>query len=96
MYLLNSYQGPTVTGEVSLTCDAWQAGNADAYFAVTGHWIEEKTPGDWNTETALLGFTQMNTSHNGTRLGQALYKICNRLDIVGKVSNIHTTSISKL
>jgi hypothetical protein len=28
----------------------------------------------------------MNTSHNGTRLGQALYKICDRLGIVHKVS----------
>jgi len=30
-----------VSGKVSLTCDAWQADNADAYFAVTGHWVEE-------------------------------------------------------
>ena len=34
-------QGPTVVGEVSLTCDAWQAANTDGYFAVTAHWIEE-------------------------------------------------------
>jgi hypothetical protein len=27
-------QGPTVQGEVNLTCDAWQAGNTDGYFAV--------------------------------------------------------------
>jgi hypothetical protein len=27
----------------------------------------------------------MNMSHNGVRLGQALYKICNRLKIVHKV-----------
>ena len=31
-------QGPTIQGEVSLTCDAWQAGNTDGYFAVTAHW----------------------------------------------------------
>ena len=73
-------------GEVSLTCDAWQASNTDGYFAVTGHWIEEGTLGEWTEEHALLGFTQLNTAHNGTRLGQALYKVCNRLDIVQKVS----------
>jgi hypothetical protein len=37
-------------------------------------------------EHALFGFTKMNTSHNGIRLGQALYKICDRLGIVHKVS----------
>jgi len=74
-----------VTGEVSLTCDAWQASNTDGYFAVTGHWIEEPQEGEWNEEEALLGFTLMNTAHNGTRLGQALYQICNRLSIVHKV-----------
>ncbi|PPR07906.1 hypothetical protein CVT24_002801 [Panaeolus cyanescens] len=80
-----------VAGEVSLTCDAWQADNADGYFAVTGHWIEEilsETPGSvggWTEMEALLGFTQLNTSHNGERLGQALYKVCDRLHIVHKV-----------
>ena len=75
-----------MSGEVSLTCDAWQAGNADAYFAVTGHWIEEQAPGEWTIEQALLGFVQMNMAHNGVQLGQALYKVCNRLQIVHKVS----------
>ena len=50
-----------------------------------GHWIEERVLGMWKAEHALLGFTQMNTSHNGVRLGQALYKICDRLGIVHKV-----------
>lgn len=80
-----AYQSPAVTGQVSLTCDAWQASNTDGYFAVTGHWIEESVAGEWTEEHALLGFTQLNTAHNGTRLGQALYKVCNRLDIVPKV-----------
>ncbi|KAF8800899.1 hypothetical protein BYT27DRAFT_7008256, partial [Phlegmacium glaucopus] len=40
-------------------------------------------------EHALLGFTQMNTAHNGTpRLGQALYKICDCLGIVHKIGHI--------
>ena len=72
--------------EVSLTCDAWQAGNVDGYFAVTRHWIEESTVGEWTEEHVLLGFTQLNTAHNGMRLGQALYKVCNRLNIIHKVS----------
>ena len=73
-------------GEINLTCDAWQAGNSDAYFAVTGHWIEERVPGEWTLEHALLGFTQINCSHSGYRLAQMLYMILNRLHIVHKVS----------
>ena len=38
-------------------------------------------------EHALFGFTQMNTAHDGERLGQALYKITARLGIVHKVNN---------
>lgn len=75
-----------MTGEVSLTCDAWQASNTDGYFVVTGHWIEERAHGEWTEEHALLGFIQLNMAHNGTRLGQTLYKVCNRLDIIPKVS----------
>ena len=78
-------QSRYVSGQISLTCDAWQASNTDGYFAVTGHWIEECSPGKWTLEHALLGFTRMNTAHNGQRLGQALYKICNRVGIVYKV-----------
>ena len=72
--------------EASLTCNAWQASNADAYFAVTCHWIEEHTPGEWTIEQAIVGFVQMNTTHHGMRLDQALYKVCNCLQIVPKVS----------
>jgi hypothetical protein len=68
-----------------VTCDVWQAGNTDAYFAVTGHWIEECASGVWTLEHALLGFTQMNCSHNGTHLGQMLFTILNRLRVVHKV-----------
>ena len=86
-------QSKVVTGEVSTTCDAWQAENADAwqaenadaYFAVTGHWIEEETASEWIEQHVLLGFTQMNTAHNGICLGQSLFKICDRLGIVHKV-----------
>lgn len=70
---------------MSLTCDAWQASNTDGYFAVTGHWIEEVLPNTWKLKHALLGFTQMNTAHDGICLGQVLYKVCDRLDIVDKV-----------
>ena len=83
-----------VSGEISLTNDAWQASNTDGYFAVTGHWIEERAPGKWKLEHALFGFTIMNTAHNGIRLGQALYKICDRLKIVHKVCHLHSRSLS--
>jgi len=73
---------------VNLTCDAWQAGNVDSYFAVTGHWIEEVTLNVWDMQHALFGFTHMNTAHNGKHLGQALFKICKCLGITEKVSFI--------
>ena len=78
-------QGPNVQGEVSLTCDAWQAGNTDGYFAVTAHWIEEPTPAKWELKSALIGFTRLNNAHNGERLGQALFKIIKRVGIEDKV-----------
>jgi len=83
-----------VTGEISLTCDAWQASNTDAYFAVTGHWIEEPRLGVWEVQSALLGFTRLNNSHNGKRLGGALFKIVDRLGICDRVicSYDHITS----
>ncbi|PPQ81719.1 hypothetical protein CVT26_007781 [Gymnopilus dilepis] len=77
-----------VGGEISLTCDSWTAGNGDGFFAVTGHWIKEVSPTEWVEREALFGFTPMNTSHSGTHLGQALYKICNRLAIVHKIGHI--------
>lgn len=52
---------------------------------MTGHWIEETSPGDWQLKSALLGFTQMNSAHNGVRLGRALYKIISRVGIRHKV-----------
>lgn len=79
-------QSDIVKGEISLTCDAWQASNTDGYFAVSGHWVEEPSPGVWKVESALLGFTRLNNSHNGRRLGQALFKIVDRLGIAHKVT----------
>lgn len=58
----------------------------DAYFAVTGHWNEEVSPGIYEDHSALFGFMQMNTAHDGVRLGQALFKIVKRLGIAHKVS----------
>ncbi|KAF5340659.1 hypothetical protein D9611_007287 [Ephemerocybe angulata] len=79
-----------VGGKISLTCDAWQASNQDAYFAVTAHWVEDvKVKGtgktDWKLESALVGFTVMNTAHDGVRLGKALYNIVKRLGVAHKV-----------
>jgi hypothetical protein len=49
-------QGPTIQGEVSLTCDAWQASNMDGYFVVTVHWIEDLMATKWELKSALIGF----------------------------------------
>lgn len=70
---------------VSLMCDAWQAGNQDAYFAVTGHWIKEMPSGEWKQQSALFRFTQMNMAHDGAHLGCALFKIIKWLKIGHKV-----------
>ena len=75
---------------VNLTCDAWQASNVEGYFAVTGHWIEESTPSQWELKSVLLGFTRLNNVHNGKHLGQALYKIIKRIDIRHKVREYAT------
>ena len=59
----NQYIQADNVGEISLTCDGWQASNVDAYFAVTMHWIEEMAHHVWKQESALVGFTKMNTAH---------------------------------
>ena len=82
--LLNIFQLKSV-GEVSLTCNAWQASNVDAYFVVTGHWTEEIAPGVWEQHAALFGFTRMNTAHNGVCLGRALFGVIQQLGIPSKV-----------
>ena len=81
-------------GDVSLTCDAWQASNTDGYFAVTGHWIEESTPTNWEMKNALLGFTRISNAHNGERLGQALFKIVQHVGIEHKVRHNRGTIAS--
>jgi hypothetical protein len=78
-------QGPTVLGDISLTCDAWQASNTDGYFAVTAHWIKSSTPTTWELSSALIGFTRLNNAHIGARLGQALFKVIKRAGIEHKV-----------
>jgi hypothetical protein len=55
-------------GEVSLS-DGWQASNIDAFFAVTAHWIKETAPHVWTQQSTLLGFTKINTAHDGGQLG---------------------------
>ena len=74
-------------GWVNLICDGWQASNINAYFAVTRSWIEEWLPGMWDIHTTLLGFTCLNSAHNGVHLGQALYKVVAQLGIAHKVSS---------
>ena len=82
--LTDDLQGVVVKGKVSLTCDAWQALNVNGYFAVTGSWIES-TDGKWELQMALLGFIQLNSAHNGIRLGQALFKVVLWAGIAHKV-----------
>lgn len=90
--LRTCFQSEVVKGRVNLTCDVWQASNVDAYFAVTGSWVEEKVLSVWTIETALLGFVRLNDSHHGTRLGQALYKVVQRVGLTNKVGYVTSDS----
>ena len=73
---------------MSLTCDAWQASNANGYFAIIAHWIDEMTPVKWELQTALIGFTYLNNAHNSYHLVHILFKIIQCLDLKQKVSHI--------
>jgi hypothetical protein len=68
--------------------------NTDGCFAVTGHWVEESQPGIWEVQSALLGFTRLNSAHNGKRLGGALFKIVDRLGISHRVRALLYYSVS--
>lgn len=92
--LRKKLNGDAVTSKVSLTVDAWQASNTDGYLAVTGHWVEVQGDKSWRLNSALLGFTKLNNAHNGIRLGQALYRIVERLGIAHKVTSHCLTSRS--
>ncbi|KAG6864227.1 hypothetical protein C0991_011227 [Blastosporella zonata] len=93
--LLNCFQSNAVSGEVSMTCDAWQAGNSDAYFAVTGRWIEETSKGVWDEKSAIFGFTQMNSAHDRKCLSQALFCIVCRLGLMTKYVNEFLSEIQR-
>ena len=62
-------QGLTVQGKVNLTCDAWQASNADGYFAIMAYWIEKPTLTKWKLKSVLIGFMWVNNAHSGKWLG---------------------------
>lgn len=82
-----------VSGKISLTCDAWQASNVDAYFTVTAHWVEENSPNKWELNCAVVGFVQLNSTHSGVRLGQALFKIVKRVGIESKVCILYSRNL---
>jgi hypothetical protein len=85
---LSALQSKSMSGVVNITCDVWQAGNMDSYFAVTGHWIEENSPTARECKSALLRFTKVNNAHNGKRLGGALFKVLDRGGIAHKVCSV--------
>ena len=79
-------QSDLIHGEISLTCDVWQASNTDGYFTVTGHWIEEPHSGVWEVQSVVLSFIQLNNAHNGKQIGGALFMVMKHLEIQNHVS----------
>ncbi|KAI9462098.1 hypothetical protein HD554DRAFT_1991878, partial [Boletus coccyginus] len=65
-------------------------------FAVTGLWIQETSLGVWKLKTVLLSFMQMNSAHNGLRLGQALYKVIQHLGISHKIGHLTCDNMSNM
>jgi hypothetical protein len=41
-----------------LNCEVNLTPNSDGYFVVTGHSVEERFPGKWKLEDALLDFSK--------------------------------------
>ncbi|ESK81374.1 hat family dimerization domain-containing protein [Moniliophthora roreri MCA 2997] len=79
------------TGQISLTCDAWDAENNDAYFATTAHWIDETMTSSltiWKLCMALIGFVRLTGSHSGERLGQTLFKVVRRVGIEKRIGHV--------
>lgn len=72
-------------GAINMTYDAQQAENVEAYFAVTGYWIEELSVGVLEVQSAMIEFTPLNNAHNGVQLGQALFKVVDQVGIAHKV-----------
>jgi len=64
----------------------WQASNTNGYFAVTGYWVKELALSQWETKSALLGFTHLSNAHSGEQLSQALFKILKQVGIEHKAS----------
>ncbi|KAF7325529.1 putative AC transposase [Mycena kentingensis (nom. inval.)] len=79
-----------VEGMISLDCDAWSADNAGSYFDVNAHYIKESGSGPtrtWTLETRIIGFVNL-IHHTGKHLGQAMFKVCERVGIVSKVGYV--------
>lgn len=81
-------QSPRVVGKVSVTTDAWTAGNGDGYCTVTAHWIEETAPTNFELKNAIIGFVSVPRSHTGKRLGQVVYKVLARIGIDHKACRL--------
>ena len=90
---LSWIQSNAGSGAINITCDAWQASNTDGYFAVTGHWIEEVSPMQWECKSTLLRFTQVNNAHSGKQLSGALFKVLDQVGVTHKVFQLHELNV---
>lgn len=72
-------------GRVSFTADTWSASNRAGFLALTAHWIAEDSDNCLVLRSALIGFTRMKGSHDGSLLAQTILALLDRVGVTTKV-----------
>lgn len=57
--------------------------------------MEDKADGGWELKSSLAGFVNVAEAHTGVRLGQAMYKVLQRIGIAHKVCSSQSTDQSR-
>jgi hypothetical protein len=76
----------SVPGEIALATDAWTSSNRKSFMSLCLSYIDA----NWELRDAVVGFTELQGSHSGKNLAEAMYKVISDLGIVKKVrQNVH-------
>jgi hypothetical protein len=62
----------------------------DDYLAVQAFWIDgtADAPNDWKIHSQAIGFTHVQGRHNAVNISKVIFKLCDSLGIVEKVSQL--------